>query len=65
MISNWQFSGIFTYQGGAPLSITGTCTGGGIIDASCYPNYDPGLFGKRVAEWHAGDGKYHHDVLPE
>ena len=31
--------------GGAPLSITGTCTGGGIIDASCYPNYAPGFSG--------------------
>jgi hypothetical protein len=40
LISHWQFSGIFTYAGGAPLSITGTCTGGGIIDASCYPNYN-------------------------
>jgi len=45
LISHWQFSGIFTYQGGAPLSITGTCTGGGIIDASCYPNYASGFSG--------------------
>ena len=45
IISHWQFSGIFTYQGGAPLSITGTCTGGGIIDASCYPNYASGFSG--------------------
>jgi len=45
IISNWQFSGIFTYQGGAPMTITGTCTGGGIIDASCYPNYAPGFSG--------------------
>jgi hypothetical protein len=44
-ISHWQFSGIFTYAGGAPMSITGTCTGGGIIDASCYPNYAPGFSG--------------------
>lgn len=44
-ISHWQVSGIFTYQGGAPLSITGTCTGGGIIDAVCYPNYAPGFSG--------------------
>jgi hypothetical protein len=28
---------------GSPLSITGTCTGGGIIDASCYPSYSPAL----------------------
>ncbi|MEO7143241.1 MAG: carboxypeptidase regulatory-like domain-containing protein, partial [Bryobacteraceae bacterium] len=40
VISNWQVSGIFTFTTGAPLSITGTCTGGGIIDASCYPNYN-------------------------
>jgi len=45
IISDWQVSGIFTYQGGAPLSITGTCTGGGIIDAACYPNYAPGFNG--------------------
>src|SRR5208283_3301203 len=44
-ISHWQFSGIFTLFTGAPLSITGTCTGGGIIDASCYPNYNPGFSG--------------------
>ena len=45
LISHWQFSGIFTYGGGAPLAITGTCNGGGIIDASCYPNYAPGFSG--------------------
>jgi len=45
IIGNWQFSAIFTYQGGAPMAITGTCTGGGIIDASCYPNYAPGFSG--------------------
>jgi hypothetical protein len=45
LISRWQISGIFTYQGGAPLSITGTCNGGGIIDASCYPHYNPGFSG--------------------
>jgi len=45
LISHWQFSGIFTYAGGAPLAITGTCTGGGIIDASCYPHYAPGFSG--------------------
>jgi hypothetical protein len=44
-ISHWQISALFTYQGGAPLAITGTCTGGGIIDASCYPNYAPGFSG--------------------
>jgi hypothetical protein len=45
VVSHWQLSALFTYQGGAPLSITGTCTGGGIIDASCYPNYAPGFSG--------------------
>jgi hypothetical protein len=44
-IGNWQLSGIFTYSSGAPLTITGTCTGGGIIDASCYPNYNPSFTG--------------------
>jgi hypothetical protein len=42
-IGGWQFSGIFTFSSGAPLTITGTCVGGGIIDASCYPNYNPGF----------------------
>jgi hypothetical protein len=45
VIGNWQVSGIFTYSSGAPLSITGTCNGGGIIDASCYPHYNPGFSG--------------------
>jgi Carboxypeptidase regulatory-like domain/TonB dependent receptor len=45
IISNWQISGIFTFSSGAPLSITGTCNGGGIIDAVCYPNYAPGFTG--------------------
>ena len=45
LISGWQLSGIFTAATGAPLSIGGTCTGGGIIDASCYPNYTPGFSG--------------------
>jgi hypothetical protein len=45
IVSHWQISGIFTYGGGAPLTITGTCNGGGIIDASCYPNYAPGFSG--------------------
>jgi len=45
VISNWQFSGIYTFAQGAPLTITGTCTGGGVIDASCYPNLTPGFTG--------------------
>ncbi|HEY4380604.1 MAG TPA: TonB-dependent receptor [Acidobacteriaceae bacterium] len=45
LISDWQVSGIFTEASGAPLSITGTCTGYGVIDASCYPNATPGFTG--------------------
>jgi hypothetical protein len=45
VVSNWQVSGIFTFTNGAPLTITGTCTGGGIIDASCYPNYNTSFSG--------------------
>ena len=45
LISHWQISGIFTLSTGAPLSITGSCTGGGIIDAVCYPHYNPGFSG--------------------
>jgi hypothetical protein len=43
LIGGWQISSIFTETSGAPLSITGTCTGGGIVDASCYPNLTPGF----------------------
>jgi hypothetical protein len=53
VISHWQISGIFTYAGGAPLTITGTCTGGGIIDASCYPNYTT-AFGSGGNVWQNG-----------
>ena len=45
IIGNWQLSGIFTFASGTPLSITGSCTGGGIIDAACYPNYAQGFSG--------------------
>ncbi len=55
-ISNWQFSGIFTFSTGAPLSITGTCTGGGIIDASCYPNYNPSFSGSVWQNGSIGSG---------
>jgi hypothetical protein len=45
LISHWQISGIVQASNGAPLTITGTCTGGGIIDISpaCYPNNTPGF----------------------
>jgi hypothetical protein len=39
VISGWQFAGIVQEDSGAPMSVTGSCTGYGIIDASCYPNY--------------------------
>jgi hypothetical protein len=45
LMRDWQVSGIFTEASGAPLTITGTCTGGGIIDASCYPNLSAGFSG--------------------
>jgi Carboxypeptidase regulatory-like domain/TonB dependent receptor len=56
IISNWQFSGIFTFTSGAPLSITGTCTGGGIIDAVCYPNYAAGFSGSVWQNGSIGSG---------
>ena len=40
-IGGWRISGIYQIANGAPLTITGTCTGYGIIDASCYPNLTP------------------------
>jgi hypothetical protein len=55
-IGNWQFSGIFTASSGAPLSITGTCQGGGIIDASCYPNYNTGFSGSVWQNGSIGSG---------
>lgn len=56
IMSNWQFSGIFTFTSGPPLSITGTCTGGGIIDASCYPNYNPNFSGSVSQNGSIGSG---------
>jgi hypothetical protein len=50
-MSHWQFSGIFTFQGGAPLGIGGTCTSGGIL-GSCFPNYNPSFTGTSV--WQNG-----------
>jgi len=42
IIGHWQLSGLYTFQSGAPMTITGnSCTGGGIIDAACYSNYSP------------------------
>jgi hypothetical protein len=42
VVGGWQLSGIYTFASGAPLSVTGSCTGYGVIDASCYPNLTPG-----------------------
>jgi hypothetical protein len=55
-IGHWQISGLFTFSSGAPLSITGTCTGGGIIDASCYPNYNPSFSGSVWQNGSVGSG---------
>jgi hypothetical protein len=45
IIGNWQVVSVFTFSTGygyttpaGPLSVTASCTGYGIIDASCYPN---------------------------
>ena len=53
IIGHWQVSGLFTYASGAPMTITGTCTGGGIIDAACYPNYTA-AFGSGGEVWQNG-----------
>jgi hypothetical protein len=42
---DWRAASIVTASTSAPLSVTATCTGGGIIDASCYPNYNPAFSG--------------------
>ena len=49
-IGGWQMTSVFTFASGAPLSVTGTCTGEGIIDASCYPNLVAGA----TSPWVAG-----------
>jgi len=43
-MSGWQLSGIFTFTSGAPLTIAGTCTSGGIL-GTCFPNYNPAFTG--------------------
>ena len=40
-IGGWQFSGVVQEHSGAPMTVTGSCQGYGIIDASCYPNITP------------------------
>lgn len=44
VISHWQLSGIFFYSTGSPLTISGTCTSGGIL-GTCFPNYNPSFNG--------------------
>jgi hypothetical protein len=56
VISNWQLSGLFTFTTGSPLSVTGTCVGGGIIDASCYPNYNTSFSGSVWQNGSIGSG---------
>jgi hypothetical protein len=53
IIGHWQVSALYTYASGAPMTITGTCTGGGIIDAACYPNYTA-AFGSGGEVWQNG-----------
>jgi hypothetical protein len=55
VIGHWQVSGIFTLSSGAPLTITGTCTSGGIL-GSCYPNYSPGVTGSVWENGSIGSG---------
>jgi hypothetical protein len=55
-IGNWQLSGIFTFTTGSPMAITGTCTGGGIIDATCFPNYNPSFSGSVWQNGSVGSG---------
>jgi hypothetical protein len=44
-VSDFQVTGIITGASGAPLTVTGTCNGGGVINAVCYPNLTPGYSG--------------------
>ena len=54
-ISGWQFSGIVQEHSGAPMTVSGSCTGYGIIDASCYPNATAvGSVGSTGATWNGG-----------
>ena len=55
-MSHWQVSGIFTFTKGSPLVIGGTYTGGGIIDAACFPNYNPGFTGSVWQNGNIGSG---------
>jgi hypothetical protein len=50
IIGNWQVVSVFTFASGAPLSVTASCTGYSIIDASCYPNIAPGA----TSAWKSG-----------
>jgi hypothetical protein len=44
-MSHWQFSGIFTFSSGAPLTVSDSnCTSGGIL-GTCFPNYNPSFSG--------------------
>ena len=43
IVSDWQVSGVFTAATAAPLSVAGTCNGGGIIDALLLPEPHSGV----------------------
>lgn len=56
IVSNWQVVGVYTFASGAPLSVTASCTGYSIIDASCYPNLVSGFTSAWVAAPPPGTG---------
>ncbi len=64
-MSHWQFSGIFTFSSGAPLTISDSnCVSGGIL-GTCYPNYNAGFSGPIWINGTPGTGECRHYGLPE
>jgi hypothetical protein len=58
IISHWQVAGIFTFNSGAPMTITdGNCVSQGVIDATCYPNYNTNYSGSVWTNGPLGIGK--------
>jgi len=53
---DWSLSAIYTYNSGAPLSITANgCTSGNIL-GTCFPNYNPSYTGDVRINGNYGDG---------
>ncbi len=65
IISHWQLSGIFTYAGGRALIDHWFVHRWRDYRRVLLSELCIGLFGKRVAERHAGDGEYHYNLLSE